>query len=79
MSNDADNDKLLTTESLSSCLDCKRKVRKMNDKEICKKCIYYDDFCCRNDKAICVNNSEYMDAETYINAIINRKERAKNE
>lgn len=51
----------------------------MNDKEICKKCIYYDDFCCRNDKAICVNNSEYMDAETYINAIINRKERAKNE
>ena len=46
----------------------------MNDKELCKKCIYYDDFCCRNNKAICVNNSEYRDAEMVINAIINRKE-----
>lgn len=45
----------------------------MNDKELCKKCIYYDDFCCRNNKAICVNNSEYRDAEMVINAIINRK------
>ena len=35
----------------------------MNDKEICKKCIYYDDFCCHNNKAICVNNSEYEDIE----------------
>lgn len=48
-------------------------MRKMNDKELCKKCIYYDDFCCRNNKAICVNNSEYRDAEMVINAIINRK------
>lgn len=46
----------------------------MNDKEICKKCIYYDDFCCRNNKAICVNNSEYREAEMVINAIINRKD-----
>ena len=46
----------------------------MNDKELCKKCIYYDDFCCRNNKAICVNNSEYTDAEMVINAIINRVE-----
>lgn len=47
----------------------------MNDKKICKECIYYDGFCCRNNKTMCVNNSEYMDSETYINAIINRKER----
>lgn len=40
---------------------------------ICKKCIYYDDFCCRNNKAICVNNSEYENAETVINAIINQE------
>lgn len=46
----------------------------MNDKELCKKCIYYDDFCCRNNKTICVNNSEYRDAEMVINAMINRKE-----
>lgn len=48
----------------------------MNDKEICKKCIYYDDFCCRNNITMCVNNSEYINAETYINAIINHKEGA---
>lgn len=41
----------------------------MNDKELCKKCIYYDDFCCRNNNAICVNNSEYTETEMIINAI----------
>lgn len=41
----------------------------MDVKEICKKCIYYDDFCCRNNKAICVNNSEYRDAETVMQRI----------
>lgn len=51
----------------------------MNDKELCKKCIYYDDFCCRNNKVICVNNSEYMDAEIVINSIINQKEDETNE
>ena len=30
-------------------------------KKLCKKCIYYDGFCCRNNKAICVNNSEYKE------------------
>ncbi len=50
----------------------------MNNKELCKKCIYYDDFCCRNNKAICVNNSEYRDAETVINTIINRKDSTRN-
>lgn len=44
----------------------------MNDKELCKKCIYYDDFCCRNNNAICVNNSEYTETEMIIN-IINQK------
>jgi hypothetical protein len=44
-----------------------------NDKEICKKCIYYDEFYCRN-KVICVNNSEYRNVEIIINAIINQKE-----
>lgn len=38
----------------------------MNDKELCKKCIYYDDFCCRNSNAICVNNSEYTEEEKKI-------------
>lgn len=52
----------------------KRKVRKLIDKELCKKCIYYDDFCCRNNKAICVNNSEYRNAEMVINYLINRTE-----
>jgi len=46
----------------------------MNDKELCKTCIYYDDFCCHNNKKLCVNNSEYENAEIVINAIINRKE-----
>ena len=41
----------------------------MNDKELCKKCLYYDDFCCQNNKTICVNNSEYIDAEMVIDAI----------
>ena len=44
----------------------------MNDKELCKTCIYYDDFCCRNDKVICINNSEYLEAEAVINAVIER-------
>ena len=48
----------------------------MNDKELCKKCIYYDDFCCRNSNAICVHNSEYTEAEMIIN-IINQKEEKK--
>lgn len=48
----------------------------MNDKELCKKCIYYDDFCCRNNNAICVNNSEYTETEMIINAI-NQEEREK--
>lgn len=47
----------------------------MNDIEICKKCIYYDDFCCRNNKAICVNNSEYEDAEAIIKALANKNEK----
>ena len=50
----------------------------MNNKELCKKCIYYDDFCCRNNKAICVNNSEYRDTEMVINAIINQKDGTRN-
>lgn len=50
----------------------------MNDIELCKKCIYYDDFCCRNSKAICVNNSEYRNTETVINVIINRKDSTRN-
>lgn len=45
----------------------------MNDKELCKKCIYYDNFCCHNNKAICVNNSEYQDVEIIINSIIYEK------
>ena len=44
-----------------------------NDKEICKKCIYYDEFYCRN-KVICVNNSKYRNAEIIIKAVINQKE-----
>lgn len=51
----------------------------MNDMEICKKCIYYDDFCCHNPDAICINNSEFEDAEMVINAIINQLENDKNE
>lgn len=52
----------------------------MNDKELCKKCIYYDNFCCHNNKAICVNNSEYENAEIIINALINQeREIVKNE
>lgn len=50
-----------------------RQVNEMNNKEICKRCIYYDDFCCRNNKAICVNNSEYIDADDVINALINKE------
>lgn len=41
----------------------------MNDREICKKCIYYDDFGCRNNKKFCFNNSEFEDAEMVINAM----------
>ena len=44
-----------------------------NDKGICKKCIYYDKFYCRNNKTICVNNSEYRNAKMLIKAIINQK------
>ena len=28
-------------------------------KELCKTCIYYDGLCCRNNKALCINKSEY--------------------
>lgn len=51
----------------------------MNDKEICEKCIYYDDFCCRNNKAICIHNSEFENTEMVTNAIKNRKEGNTNE
>lgn len=45
---------------------------KMNDIEICKKCIYYDNFCCQNDKTICINNSEYKDAKKVVENLLNR-------
>jgi hypothetical protein len=51
----------------------------LNDKEICKQCIYYDDFCCRNSNAICVNNSEYENVKEVINAINQKGEIVKNE
>ena len=49
----------------------------MNDIEICKKCIYYEDACfchCQLREQLCINNCEFIDAETVNKDIINERE-----
>lgn len=41
----------------------------MNDTNICKTCIWFDDLACRNNQEICIDNSEYLDAADVIRNI----------
>lgn len=38
----------------------------MNDLNVCKTCIWFDDLACRNNQRICVDNREYKDAADVI-------------
>lgn len=38
----------------------------MNDLNVCKTCIWFDDLACRNNQRICVDNREYLDAADVI-------------
>lgn len=41
----------------------------MNDRSICKTCIWYDDLACMNNKEICVDNSAYTSEKDVIHDI----------
>lgn len=48
----------------------------MNDISICNNCIWFDDYVCKNNQRVCVDNSEYLDAADVIRNIAAEEEGA---